>query len=303
MLVSLIIPCYNEEKAIPFLYDELCRVTEKLGNYNFEFIFVDDGSKDRTTEVVKGYANNDLRVKYVTFARNFGKESAMYAGFCNAKGDYVAVMDADMQDPPSLLPEMLEILEKGEYDSVATRRVTRKGEPHLRSFFARMFYKIINRFSDADIVDGARDFHLMSRAMADVIVDMKEYSRFSKGIYGWIGYRTYWLPYENIERVAGETKWNFWKLFKYSIDGIINFSEAPIALPTGLSILGMIASVIMFCIYFATGFINNVLLICSVLVLLFAMQTFCIGVIGKYIAKMYFECKKRPHYTVLETNI
>ena len=203
---------------------------EKLPDFDFELLFVNDGSRDGTMDVLRRLARQDPRVQYLSFSRNFGKEAAMYAGFCNAQGDYVAVMDADMQDPPSLLPQMVERLQTGEWDSVATRRVTRKGEPPIRSFCARMFYKLINRISDADVVDGARDFRLMTREMVDAIVSMGEFNRFSKGIFGWIGFRTYWLPYENVERAAGETKWSFWKLFQYSIDGIINFSQVPLSI-------------------------------------------------------------------------
>lgn len=211
----------------------------------YEFLFVNDGSKDATLSILKDLAERDEHVTYLSFSRNFGKEAAMYAGFTNAKGDYVAVMDADMQDPPALLPQMLALLTSGEYDSVATRRVNREGEPLIRSWFARKFYQIINRISDADIVDGARDFRLMKREMVDAIVEMGEYNRFSKGIFGWIGFRTYWLPYENVNRVAGETKWNFWKLLKYAIDGIINFSQAPLAVASwfgmGMTLLSFIA--------------------------------------------------------------
>ena len=226
-LITLIIPCYNEEPALPYLYKELNNVTEKMNKYDFEFLFVNDGSKDKTLEVLKDYAQKDSRVTYLSFSRNFGKEAAMYAGFKSSKGDYVAVMDADMQDPPSLLPEMIKYIESGEYDSVATRRVTREGEPPIRSFFARQFYKLINKISDADIVDGARDFRLMKREMVDAIIEIGEQNRFSKGIFGWIGFRTKWLPFENVERVAGETKWSFWSLLKYSIDGIVNRCRCP----------------------------------------------------------------------------
>ena len=229
--ISIIIPCFNEEEALPIYYAEMKKVMDSMKKQtSFELLFVDDGSSDRTYEIMKDLHRKDGRCQYLSFSRNFGKEAAMYAGFCNAKGDYVAVMDADMQDPPSLLPEMLAILETGEYDSVATRRVTRDGEPPIRSFFARLFYKVINRISEADVVDGARDFRLMKREMVDAIVSMCEYNRFSKGIFGWIGFRTKWLPYKNVERVAGETKWSFFKLFKYSLDGIVNFSQAPLSI-------------------------------------------------------------------------
>lgn len=235
--VTIIVPCYNEEEALPVFYRAVCKVAEGLPQYALSLLLVNDGSRDGTLSVMRELARQDERVRYLSFSRNFGKEAAMFAGFCNAKSDYVAVMDADMQDPPELLPQMLAILEAGEYDSVATRRVTRAGEPPIRSFFARMFYKIINRISEADIVDGARDFRLMKREMVEAIVSMCEYNRFSKGIFGWIGFRTKWLPYQNVERVAGETKWSFWKLFKYSIDGIVNFSQAPLSLASLTGVL------------------------------------------------------------------
>lgn len=307
MLVSLIVPCLNEAESLPHLYKELCDVTKKLDIYEFEFLFINDGSKDQTLEILKELSKEDERVVYLSFSRRFGKEAAMYAGFCNVKGDYVAVMDADMQDPPSLLPEMLKILESGEYDSVATRRVSRIGEPLLRSWFAKMFYRIINKISDADVVDGARDFRLMKRAMVDSIVEMSEYNRFSKGIFGWIGFRTYWLSYENVERVAGETKWSFWKLFKYSIDGIINFSQVPLYLS---SLSGLFFTLIsFFMIIFVVvrklvfgdpvdGWASTVCIIMFV----GGIQLFCMGIMGQYIAKIYMESKNRPHYIVAETN-
>ncbi|MBQ9625366.1 MAG: glycosyltransferase family 2 protein, partial [Clostridia bacterium] len=232
-MLSIIIPCFNEQASLPYVYKELSSVCLGL-DMDYELLFVDDGSKDETLKVIMEIAEKDSRVVYISFSRNFGKEAAMYAGFCNACGKYVAIMDADMQDPPSLLPEMLNILKEGRdginFDSVATRRINRKGEPPIRSFFAKQFYKIINKISDSDIVDGARDFRLMDRKMVDAIVSMGEYNRFSKGIFGWVGFSTYWLPYENVERVAGETKWSFWKLCKYAIDGIINFSDLPLSI-------------------------------------------------------------------------
>ena len=307
MLISLIVPCYNEGMTIPIFYEELCSVTKGLVNYKFEFLFIDDGSSDNTLGVLSNLALNDNRVKYFSFSRNFGKEAAMYAGFCNCKGDYVAVMDADMQDPPSLLPQMLEILESGEYDSVATRRVSRDGEPRLRSFFARMFYRIINRISDADIVDGARDYRLMKREMVDAIVNMCEYNRFSKGIFGWIGFRTYWLPYQNVERVAGETKWSFWKLFKYSIDGIINYSQTPLALSSWCGLLCTLLSFVMVVLIAVRKFIFGdpvdgwASTVC-IIMLVSGIQLFCVGIMGQYIAKIYLETKKRPHYIIAKTN-
>lgn len=306
MKLSLIIPCYNEQEALPIFYEEVIKVLAQM-MCEYELIFVNDGSKDETLNILRNLAQKDERITYLSFSRNFGKESAMYAGFCNAHGDYVAVMDADMQDPPSLLPRMVEILESGEYDSVATCRMSREGEQPIRSCFAGMFYKIINKISDADIVDGARDFRLMKRSMVEAIVEMSEYNRFSKGIFGWIGYRTYWLPYENVNRVAGETKWNFWKLFKYAIDGVINFSQAPLSVASWFGIFMTIVS------FFAVIFIVVRKLIFGdpvdgwastvcIITLIGGIQLFCMGIIGQYIAKTYMEVKKRPHYIIAETN-
>lgn len=276
-------------------------------NCEYEFLFVNDGSKDATLSILKGLAEKDEHVTYLSFSRNFGKEAAMYAGFTNARGDYVAVMDADMQDPPALLPQMFAMLTSGEFDSVATRRVNREGEPPIRSWFARQFYRIINRISDADIVDGARDFRLMKREMVDAIVEMGEYNRFSKGIFGWIGFRTYWLPYENVNRVAGETKWNFWKLLKYAIDGIINFSQAPLAVASwfgmGMTLLSFIAVIFIVVrkLVFGdpvTGWASTA----CIITFIGGVQLFCMGIMGQYIAKTYMEVKQRPHYIVAESN-
>ena len=304
--ISIIVPCYNEQQSLPLFYKEIKAVFDRL-KYDYELLFINDGSKDDTLAVMRDLAKEDKNITYVSLSRNFGKEAAMYAGFCNAKGDYVAVMDADMQDPPALLPEMIGILEKGEYDSVATRRVSRDGEPKIRSWFARMFYKLINKISDADIVDGARDFRLMKREMVDAIVAMGEYNRFSKGIFGWIGFKTYWLPYKNVERVAGETKWSFWKLFKYSIDGIVSFSQVPLSIAslfgvimTGFSFL-FLAFIIIRKLIFGDPVAGWASLICTML-LVSGIMLFCLGIIGQYIAKIYMECKHRPHYIVSETN-
>lgn len=306
-LVSLIIPCYNEQESLPCLYPEIKKAADTLSNYRFEILFVDDGSADQTGSLLKQLAREDERIQYYLFSRNFGKEAAMYAGFCNARGDYVAVLDADMQDPPSLLPEMIGILEQGAYDSVATRRVNRKGEPPIRSMFARMFYKMMRRISDADIVDGARDFRLMDRNMVDAILSLSEYNRFSKGIFGWVGFRTYWLAYENRERVAGETKWNFWKLFKYSIDGIINFSQLPLSIAswsgiflTFFSFL-MIVFIIVRKLLFGDPVAGWPSLVC-IITFIGGIQLFCMGIIGQYLAKTYMEVKKRPHFIVAATN-
>jgi glucosyltransferase len=243
--VNLIVPCYNEAEALPLFKDELNKVIQTLDQYTFEILLINDGSTDTTLSVMKEICDTDSHYKYISFSRNFGKEAAMYAGFCNSDGDYAAIMDADMQDPPALLPDMLHCLETEDYDSVATRRVSRIGEPKIRSFFARNFYKLINKISDADVVDGARDFRLMKREMVDSIVAMCEYNRFSKGIFGWIGFKTKWLEYENVNRIAGETKWSFWGLFKYAVDGIINFSETPMSLASGLGIFLTIFSFLM----------------------------------------------------------
>lgn len=306
MKLSLIIPCYNEEAAAPIFHREATEVLRGM-DAEYEMLFINDGSQDQTLAVLRSLAAQDPHVTYLSFSRNFGKEAAMYAGFCNAKGDYVAVMDADMQDPPALLPDMLSILQQGEYDSVATRRVTRKGEPPIRSWFARRFYALINKISDADIVDGARDFRLMKKEMADAIVAMGEYNRFSKGIFGWIGYRTYWMPYENVNRIAGETKWNFWKLFKYAIDGVINFSQAPLSFASWFGIFMTVVS------FFAVLFIVVRRMVfgdpvegwastACIIVFVGGVQLFCMGIMGQYIAKTYMEVKKRPHYIIAESN-
>jgi glycosyltransferase involved in cell wall biosynthesis len=300
------VPCFNEEESIGILYEQLCLVSSELKDYDFEILFVNDGSSDNTLNFLKKISTEDQRVIYISFSKNFGKEAAMYAGFVNATGDYVAVMDADMQDPPELLPQMLEYIQNG-YDSVATRRVSRAGEPPIRSFFARMFYKIINQISDADIVDGARDFRLMKREMVDAIVALGEYNRFSKGIFGWVGFKTYWLPYENVERVAGETKWNFWKLFKYAVDGIVNFSQTPLSIASGFGILMtgcsfiVLLGIIVRRLVFGDPVAGWASTIC-IMLFLGGLQMFCNGIMGQYIAKTYVETKQRPHYIIAETN-
>ena len=306
MKVALIVPCYNEQEALPIFYEEVMKVVTTM-NCQYELIFVNDGSKDNTLSILKNFAAKDENVTYISFSRNFGKEAAMYAGFSNADADYVAVMDADMQDPPALLPQMVKILETEDYDSVATRRVSRDGEPPIRSWFARKFYQLINKISDADIVDGARDFRLMKREMVDAIVAMGEYNRFSKGIWGWIGFKTYWLPFKNVERVAGETKWNFWKLFKYAIDGIINFSEAPLSIASwagiGMTFIAFIMMVIVIVrrLCFGDPVAGWASTMC-VIIFIGAIQLFSMGIMGQYIAKTYNEAKHRPHYIVAESN-
>ena len=306
MLLSLIVPCYNEQEALPVFYRETAKVLASM-DCDCELLLINDGSRDNTLAVMKELAAADPRVLYFSFSRNFGKEAAMYAGFCNARGDYIAVMDADLQDPPSLLPEMVRILQSGQYDSVATRRADRAGEPPVRSWFARRFYSLINRISDADIVDGARDFRLMTREMKDAILSMSEYNRFSKGIFGWVGFRTYWMPFENVERVAGETKWNFWGLMKYAIDGIISFSQAPLdvaswfgILMTGFSFL-MLIFIVLRRLIFGDPVAGWASTIC-VIIFIGGLQLFCLGIIGQYLAKTYMEVKNRPHYIISETN-
>ena len=305
--VNLIVPCYNEAEALPLFKDELNKVIQTLDQYTFEILLINDGSTDTTLSVMKEICDTDSHYKYISFSRNFGKEAAMYAGFCNSDGDYAAIMDADMQDPPALLPDMLHCLETEDYDSVATRRVSRIGEPKIRSFFARNFYKLINKISDADVVDGARDFRLMKREMVDSIVAMCEYNRFSKGIFGWIGFKTKWLEYENVNRIAGETKWSFWGLFKYAVDGIINFSETPMSLASGLGIFLTIFSFLMviFIIIRKEIFGDPVAgwpSLACIIIFIAGLQFLCMGIMGKYIAKTYLEVKNRPHYIVSATN-
>ena len=303
-MISIIVPCYNEQEALPFFHEEVSRVLKEIGE-DYELLFVNDGSKDDTLKELKALSTKDPHVIYLSFSRNFGKEAAMYAGFCNAKGDYIAVMDADLQDPPALLPEMLKMLETDEYDSVATRRVSREGEPPIRSWFARRLYDIMNRISESDIVDGARDFRLMKKSMVDAIVAMGEYNRFSKGLFGWVGFRTYWMPYENVERVAGETKWNFWKLFKYALEGITAFSTMPLILS---SVLGLVFCVVAFIaiifiiirtLIFGDPTSGWPSLVC-IIVFVSGIQLFSIGVIGQYLSKTYLEVKKRPIYIIKE---
>ena len=307
--ISIIVPCYNEEQAIPYFYEEITKVAKDLKN-DFEFIFVNDGSKDKTIEIVKDYAKKDKRVKFIHFSRNFGKEAAMYAGLELSTGDYVAIMDADLQDPPAILPQMVSILEdeNSDYDSVGTRRVTRKGEPPIRSFFARKFYKIINKMSKIEMVDGARDYRLMKRKVVNSILELKEYNRYSKGLFEFVGYNTKWLEFENVERVAGETKWSFWKLFLYAIEGIVAFSTAPLAIASIIGFIFCLVSFIMILVIIiktlafgdpTTGWPSLVCIIFFVS----GIQLFCLGIIGEYLSKTYLETKKRPIYIIKETNL
>ena len=303
--ISLVVPCYNEQEVINLFYDEIQKIKNEFEEVEFEIIFVNDGSNDKTLELMRKLAeNNDVR--YISFSRNFGKEAAMYAGLEISTGDYVAIMDADLQDPPVLLKEMYEILESGEYDSVATRRVTRKGEPAIRSFFARLYYKIINKISKTEIVDGARDFRLMTRQMVNAVLEVREYNRFSKGIFSWVGFRTKWIEYENVERVAGETKWSFWKLFLYSLDSIVAFSTAPLSIASVMGILFcfiaffMIVFVVVRTLIYGDPTSGWPSMVC-IMFFIGGVQLLCVGIIGQYLSKTYLEVKKRPIYIIAET--
>ena len=306
--ISVVVSCYNEEKALPLFYEEMERVRKQdfEGIADFEYIFVNDGSKDNTLEIMKKLRTQDNKVRYVSFSRNFGKEAAMLAGLESAQGDYVTLMDADLQDPPALLKQMYDIIKNEGYDQVGTRRVTRKGEPAIRSFFARMFYKIINKMSDIEMVDGARDYRLMKKQVVQAIISLQEYNRYSKGLFSFVGFNTKWIEYENVERVAGETKWSFWKLFKYALEGITAFSTTPLIFS---SIIGLIFCAVAF---FAIIFIIAKTLIygdptsgwpslACIIVFVSGIQLFTIGIIGQYLSKTYLEVKKRPIYIVKET--
>ena len=306
--ISVAVPCYNEEPALEPFFAAVSAVAEQMPEVAFEFLFIDDGSRDRTLEKMQELAQRDSRVKYISFSRNFGKEAGIYAGLENATGDYVVVMDADLQDPPALLPEMYRSIREEGYDCVGSRRVTRKGEPPIRSFFARLFYKLINKMSDAEIVDGARDFQMMSRQVVEAILSMGEYNRFSKGIFGWIGFKKKWLEYENIERVAGETKWSFWQLLLYAIEGIVAFSTTPLVISSVFGLiccalaLVMILVVIVRTLVFGDPTSGWPSLVC-IMLLLSGIQMLGIGILGQYLAKTYLETKKRPIYLVRQTNI
>ena len=306
-LISIIVPCYNEEESLRLFHEAVKKTEETMPDCRFEILLINDGSRDRTLEVMRELAAEDPDVSYYSFSRNFGKEAAMYAGFCHVKGDYAAVMDADLQDPPDLLPQMYQIIKSGEYDSVAARRVNRAGEPPVRSWFARRFYSLINKISDADIVDGARDFRLMKREMVEAVLAMGETNRFSKGIFGWIGFRTYWMPYEHVERVAGQTKWNFWGLFSYALDGIVNFSRVPLDIASWFGILMTIISflAILFIVLRKLLFGDPVAGWAStacIITFIGGIQLLCLGIIGKYLATVYSEVKKRPHFIISESN-
>ena len=305
-LLSAIVPCYNEEENVPYFYEEFIKNEPyfEAHEIGFELWYIDDGSRDGTLSEIRKLQEKDPRVHYVSFSRNFGKEAALYAGFEKAQGDYVACMDADLQDPPSLLPQMFEDIAAG-YDTVATRRVTRKGEPPIRSLFARLFYRLMNRFSETEIVDGARDFRLMTRQVADAILCMKEYNRFTKGIYGFVGFKTKWIEFENVERLKGETKWNFWKLLLYSIDGITAFSTMPLSIASFMGVLFcVLALVLIVFIVIRTLIFGDPVsgwpsLVC-IISLISGVQLFCLGIVGQYLAKTYMEVKKRPIYLLKE---
>lgn len=306
--LTLVIPAYNEEEAIPIFYKEARKVEEELHQVEVEYLFIDDGSSDATLDVLRRLSTEDSRVHYVSFSRNFGKESAIYAGLEKASGDYVAIMDADLQDPPALLPQMLSgIMEEG-YDCVGSRRVSRKGEPPVRSFFARLFYKIMNKMSHTEVVDGARDFQMMNRKVVKAILSMGEYNRFSKGIFGWIGFKKKWMEYENIERVAGETKWSFWSLLLYAVDGIVAFSTFPLVLVSILGLLFCVAAfiaiifIIVRTLVFGDPTSGWPSMVC-IIMLVSGVQLLCMGIIGQYMAKTYLETKRRPLYLVEEEKL
>ena len=299
-LISIVVPCYNESEVLPMFYREITKVMSELKNYRFELVFVDDGSRDDTLAQLKSMSHSDNRVKYLSFSRNFGKESAMLAGLEHTTGDYVAIMDADCQDPPSLLPEMIPFLNEG-YDCVATRRVSRKGEPPIRSFCARIFYKLINSISKVEMVDGARDYRLMTRQMVDAITSCQEYNRYSKGLWQFVGFKTKWLEYKNVERAAGETKWSFWKLFKYAIEGIVAFSTVPLPLAAFFGILFCLIAFIMIIVIIVKTIafgdpVSGWPSLACIIIFVSGVQLFFLGIIGEYLAKTYLETKHRPKH-------
>ncbi len=309
-LISVIVPCYNEEEVLPLFYAEITKISAEMMQQHpqlrFEYLFIDDGSKDHTLRDLRALSQKDKRVRYISFSRNFGKEAGIYAGLQNAKGDYCVVMDADLQHPPAFLPTMYEAVASGEYDCATTRRVSRKGESKVRSWFARMFYRIMNKISQTEIVDGAQDFRFMTRQMVDAVLSMSEYNRFSKGIFSWVGFRVKYLEYENVERAAGTTAWSFWGLFRYSIEGIIGFSTAPLAVSVFLGLISCVIAVIIIIVTIiktlafgeeVTGFPT---LLCSIF-FMGGLQLFCTGILGTYLSKTYLEVKNRPIYLVRET--
>ncbi len=309
-LLSIVVPCYNEEEVLPMFYDEITKVTSQMAEtypeLDFEFLFINDGSKDKTLEIFRSLADRDKRVRYISFSRNFGKEAGMYAGLSNAKGDFVVVMDADLQHPPAFLPEMYSYVRNGEYDCATTRRTSRKGESKVRSWFAMKFYKIMNKISQTEIVDGAQDFRFMTRQMVDSILRMSEYNRFSKGIFSWVGFKVKYMPYENVERPAGTSSWSFWGLFRYSIEGIIAFSTAPLAISVFLGIVSCCISLILFIcsVISAAGDGGNAasLALAGLILLIGGLNLSCMGILGQYMAKTYLETKNRPIYIASETD-
>lgn len=304
--LTVIVPCYNEELALPYFYNEINKVSKKLSKVILEVIFVDDGSTDKTLEVIKDMVKKDERIRFISFSRNFGKEAAMYAGLNYATGDYITIMDADLQDPPEMLIEMYDNIKNGEYDCIGTRRISRKGEPVIRSFFAKLFYKIINKMSKTEMVDGARDFRLMTRQMVNAILSLKEYNRYSKGLFSYVGFKTKWLEYKNVERVAGKSKWNFFKLFVYAIEGIVGFSTIPLILSAIIGLFFCLLSFIMIIVIIIRTLIWSdpvsgwPSLVCIIL-FVSGIQLFCIGIIGTYLSKIYLETKNRPIYVIKET--
>ena len=307
-LLSVIVPCFNEEEALPFFYKEICLQLEKIKELNYELIFIDDGSKDDTINIIKNYGKINKKVRYLSFSRNFGKEAAILAGLEYAKGDYVTLMDADLQDPPSLLKEMYELIVNDGYDVVGTRRINRKGEPKVRSFFARKFYKIINKMSKIEMVDGARDFRLMKRKVVNAILSMKEYNRYSKGIFSFVGFKTKWIAFENTERVAGKTKWSFFKLFKYAIEGIVGFSTFLLVLSALIGLLFCLLSFIMIVVIIlktliygdpVSGWPSTI----CIIFFIGGVQLFVMGIIGQYLSKTYLETKNRPIYIIRESEL
>ena len=306
-LLSVIVPCYNEEQALPLFIEELVLIMQEMEELEFEVVLINDGSKDNTKKVMIELTKADERIKYISFSRNFGKEAAIYVGLQHARGDYVVLMDADMQDPPALLPEMFKAIKEEGYDSVATRRVSRKGEPLIRSFFARKFYKVMNSISNTELVDGARDYRLMNRKFVDALLELQEYNRFSKGLFGWVGFKNKWIEFENVERIAGETKWSFWSLLKYSIEGIVAFSTMPLVMASFAGILFCLMAIltIVFVVVRKTiwgdpvdGWTSTV----CIIMLLGGIQLFATGILGQYLAKEYLETKNRPIYIIDESS-
>lgn len=307
--ISVLVPCYNEEKALPLFYDELVKnINNFPENIEFEILFINDGSKDNTLSVIKELKEKDSRIHYVSFSRNFGKEAAIFAALENSTGDYVTLMDADLQDPPSLLLDMYKAIVEENYDAVGTRRVDRKGEPVIRSFFARCFYKLINKLTDFEMVDGARDFIFIKRKVADAILSLKEYNRYSKGLFSFVGFKVKWLEYQNIKRVAGETKWSFFKLLKYALEGITAFSTTPLLISSFIGLLFCIISfLLILVIIFKTLIMGDPTsgwpsLVC-IIFMVSGIQLFSLGIIGQYLSKTYLEVKRRPIYIVKDTDL